>query len=123
MNTITGGIRKVGMTAAEQFWYVLGCVAFGAAYLQKVPVKKALSEYGLTEMTSAEQFWYTLGCVFFGMAYLAKVPAAKALSELDQFRVARAAPHDVLQPHEIHQALPEIHEVQPGQREIHTPGR
>jgi len=109
--------RKVGMTAAEQFWYVLGCIAFGAAYLQKVPVKKALSDYGLTEMTEAEKFWYILGCIFFGGAYLAKVPVAKALSELEQFQVARAAPHDQLAVHdqravqeqEERTALPEQH--------------
>ena len=32
------------MTGAESFWYVLGCIAFGAAYFQKVPVKKAISQ-------------------------------------------------------------------------------
>jgi hypothetical protein len=42
------------MTAAEQFWYVLQCIAFGAGYFAKVPVKKALSEVGLAQMTGAE---------------------------------------------------------------------
>ena len=110
MSTMQHAARKIGMTAAEQFWYILGCVAFGAAYLQKVPVKKALSDYGLVEMTGAEQFWYILGCIAFGGAYLAKVPVAKALSELDQFRGARSAPHGqfaVGQGHGPRQALPQ----------------
>lgn len=32
------------MTAAEQFWYVLMCIGFGAGYFAKLPVAKALSE-------------------------------------------------------------------------------
>lgn len=32
------------MTSAEQFWYVLQCIALGAGYLAKLPAKKALSE-------------------------------------------------------------------------------
>ncbi len=125
MSAVQHATRKIGMTAAEQFWYVLGCIAFGATYLAKVPVKKALSDYGLVEMTSAEKFWYVLGCIFFGAAYFKKVPVAKALSELEQFRVARAAPHDqlvtrdqpaVIEEHQIHQALPEQgHEAFPEQ--------
>jgi len=35
---------RVRLTAAEQFWYVLECIAFGAGYFAKVPVRKALSE-------------------------------------------------------------------------------
>ena len=31
------------MTSAGNFWYILHCIPFGAAYMQKVPVKKALS--------------------------------------------------------------------------------
>jgi hypothetical protein len=31
-------------TGAEQFWYVLQCIAFGAGYFAKVIHKKALSE-------------------------------------------------------------------------------
>jgi len=48
--------RQFGFTAAEKFWCVLGCIIFGAAYLQKVPVKRALADFGLVEMTSAESF-------------------------------------------------------------------
>jgi hypothetical protein len=113
MSTVQRAVRKIGMTAAEQFWYIVGCIAFGVAYLAKVPVKKALSDYGLAEMTAAEQFWYVLGCIAFGSAYFSKVPVAKALSELEQFRVARAAPHDqlggraVIEQHQAHEALPE----------------
>ena len=74
--------RTVRLTAAESFWYVLQCIAFGAGYLAKVPVKKALSEAGLAELTGAEQFWYVLQCIAFGAGYLAKVPVKKALSEM-----------------------------------------
>ena len=38
MSAMTTTARKAGLTAAESFWYVLGCIAFGVAYLQKVPV-------------------------------------------------------------------------------------
>ncbi|MGW3914424.1 hypothetical protein ACWEBX_23285 [Streptomyces sp. NPDC005070] len=69
-------------TSAEKFWYVLGCIYFGAAYMQKVPVKKALSEYGLVEMTGAEKFWYVVQCIFFGAGYFAKVTIKRALSEV-----------------------------------------
>ncbi|MFD7294096.1 hypothetical protein ACFV9W_12475 [Streptomyces sp. NPDC059897] len=31
-------------TGAESFWYILGCISFGAAYFAKIPSKKALSE-------------------------------------------------------------------------------
>ena len=41
MTSMAGRLR---LTAAEQFWYVLQCIAFGAGYFAKVPVKKALSE-------------------------------------------------------------------------------
>lgn len=75
-------IRMVRLTAAESFWYLLGCVSFGAMYLAKVPAKKALSEAGLASMTSAERFWYVVQCVAFGVGYLAKVPLKKALSEI-----------------------------------------
>ena len=69
-------------TSAEKFWYVLGCIYFGAAYFAKVPVKKALSEYGLVEMTGAEKFWYVVQNIFFGSGYLSKVIYKKALSEV-----------------------------------------
>jgi hypothetical protein len=75
-------IRMVRLTAAESFWYLLGCVSFGAMYLAKVPAKKALSEAGLVRMTTAEQIWYVVQCVAFGAGYLAKVPLKKALSEI-----------------------------------------
>ncbi len=77
-------IRKTALTAAEKFWYVLGNVPLGAAYFAKIPVKKALADFGLATLTSAEQFWYVLMCVGFGAGYFAKLPAAKALSELPQ---------------------------------------
>jgi hypothetical protein len=80
-------MKNIGLTAAEKFWYVLGCIAFGAAYFQKVPAKKALSDFGLVEMTSAESFWYVFMCIPFGAGYFAKIPVAKALSELGQFKV------------------------------------
>jgi HAMP domain-containing protein len=79
---MTSVAARVRLTAAEQFWYVLQCIAFGAGYFAKVPVKKALSEVGLAEMTGAEQFWYVLQCIAFGAGYFAKVPVKKALSEL-----------------------------------------
>jgi hypothetical protein len=75
-------VRTVRLTAAESFWYTLGCVWFGAMYLAKVPAKKALSEAGLARMTSAERFWYVVQCIAFGAGYLLKVPLKKALSEV-----------------------------------------
>jgi hypothetical protein len=75
-------IRTVRLTAAESFWYVLGCVWFGGMYLAKVPAKKALSEAGLARMTRAEQFWYVVQCIAFGAGFLLKVPLKKALSEV-----------------------------------------
>jgi hypothetical protein len=75
------GRNNAAMTAAASFWYVLGCIAMGAMYFGKVPVKKALQEAGLATMTSAEQFWYVLQCIFFGAGYFAKLPAKKALTE------------------------------------------
>ena len=70
------------MSAAASFWYVLGCIGFGAAYFAKVPAKKALSEAGLATMTSAEKFWYVLQCIAFGAGYFAKLPVKKALTEM-----------------------------------------
>lgn len=81
---MTSTPQQERLTAAEQFWYLLQCIAFGAGYLSKVPVKKALSEVGLAEMTSAEQFWYILECIAFGAGYFTKVPVKKALSEMAQ---------------------------------------
>lgn len=79
MAAIAGRLR---LTAAESFWYVLGCIAFGGMYFAKVPAKKALSDAGLAEMTGAERFWYVLQCIAFGAGYFAKVPVKKALSEM-----------------------------------------
>ncbi len=81
---MTAIVRTVRLTAAESFWYVLGCVGFGAMYFGKVPAKKALSDAGLAQMTSAEQFWYVLQCIAFGAGYFAKLPIKKALSEMPQ---------------------------------------
>jgi hypothetical protein len=72
---------RVTLSAAASFWYILGCIAFGAMYLAKVPAKKALSEAGMCEMTAAEKFWYVLECIAFGGGYLAKLPVKKALTE------------------------------------------
>jgi hypothetical protein len=72
---------RVSLSAAASFWYILGCIAFGAMYLAKVPAKKALAEAGIAEMTAAEKFWYVLECIPFGGGYFAKLPVKKALSE------------------------------------------
>ena len=69
-------------TSAEAFWYVLGCLAFGASYFAKIPAKKALSEYGLVERTGAEKFWYVMMNIAFGSGYFSKVITKKALSEV-----------------------------------------
>lgn len=63
MTAITGRLR---LTAAESFWYVLRCIAFGGIYLAKAPVKTARAEAGLAEMTGAERFSYVLQCIAFG---------------------------------------------------------
>jgi hypothetical protein len=99
---MAGTGRRVGLTAAAHFWYILGCIAFAGAYFAKVPVKKALSDFGLVRLTGAESFWYILMCIAFGAGYFAKIPAVKALSELQQFR---DEPHDQLVSHE-QSALP-----------------
>ena len=75
-------LRKTSLTAAEQFWYVLMCIWFGAGYFAKIPAKKAMHDFGLAEMTAAEKFWYVLMCIPFGAGYFAKVPVAKAISEM-----------------------------------------
>jgi hypothetical protein len=89
MATVALSVRKAGLTTWEGIWYVLQCIAFGAGYFAKIPVKKALQDYGLVEMTGAERFWYVLQCIAFGAGYFAKIPVAKALSELPQYRAAR----------------------------------
>jgi hypothetical protein len=78
----------MALTSWEGIWYVLMCIPLGAAYFSKIPAKKALSDFGLTELTSAESFWYVIQCIFFGAGYFAKIPTAKALSELPQYRAA-----------------------------------
>jgi hypothetical protein len=78
---MTTVLRTARLSAAESFWYLVGCIGFGLMYLAKVPVKKALAEAGLAEMTSAERFWYRVQCVALGAGYLAKIPVKKALNE------------------------------------------
>src|SRR5260221_7290830 len=90
--------RKTGLTGAEAFWYVLGCVALGATYFAKVPVKKALADYGMVTMTAAEKFWYVVMCIGFGAGYFAKLPAAKALSEVPAITGSPAGPQAGLHP-------------------------
>jgi Protein of unknown function (DUF2510) len=74
--------RRFSMTAAERFWYVLQCIAFGAGYFAKIPTKRALADLGLARMTGAEKFWYVLQCIAFGAGYFAKVPVKRALEDL-----------------------------------------
>ena len=70
------------LTAMETFWYYLQCLCFGAGYLAKIPVKKALSERGLATLSAAENVWYVILCLSFGYGYFQKVISKKALSEL-----------------------------------------
>ena len=35
--------QRIKLTSAGAFWYVLMCIAFGAGYLAKVPIKRALT--------------------------------------------------------------------------------
>jgi hypothetical protein len=56
-NAAVGAVRKAALTAWEGIWYVLMCVAFGAGYFAKIPCKKAMADFGLTEMTGGEQAW------------------------------------------------------------------
>jgi hypothetical protein len=86
--------KQYGLRGAEAFWYVLGCIGFGAAYFAKLPAKKAacevFSELQLDgqgpsrgySLRGAEGFWYVLMCLPFGAGYFAKVWAKKALWEL-----------------------------------------
>jgi hypothetical protein len=86
--------KRYSLHGAESFWYVLDCIAMGAAYFSKIPGKKAACEvfselqldgrgvshgYSLRAM---EGFWYVLMCLAFGSGYFAKVSAKKALWEL-----------------------------------------
>jgi hypothetical protein len=94
--------KQYGLRGAEGFWYILGCIGFGAAYFSKLPGKKAACEvfselqldgqgpsrsYSLRGM---EGFWYLLMCLAFGAGYFAKVSAKKALWEL--IRIVQAGP-------------------------------
>ncbi len=71
------------LTGAERFWYAAMNIAFGAAYLSKIPVKKAAAEFGIgdVELTGAENFWYAFMNVAFGAGYFAKVIAKAGLAE------------------------------------------
>jgi hypothetical protein len=79
---MTTVLRTARLSAAESFWYLVGCIGFGLMYLAKVPVKKALAEAGLAQMTDAERIWYRVQCAAFGAGYLAKIPVKKALNEI-----------------------------------------
>jgi hypothetical protein len=94
--------KQYALRGAESFWYVLGCIAMGAAYFSKIPGKKAACEvfselqadgqgpgqsYSLRGM---EGFWYVMMCLAFGSGYFAKVSAKKALWEL--VAMVRSAP-------------------------------
>jgi len=79
-------LRKTSLTAAEQFWYILMNISFGAGYFAKIPAKKAMADFGLAEMTAAEKFWYVLMCIPMGAAYFLKVPVAKAITEMQYGR-------------------------------------
>lgn len=70
------------LTSMETFWYYLQCLAFGAGYLAKVPMKKAMLERGLIEkLTPAESIWYVVLCLSFGLGYFQKTIVKKALNE------------------------------------------
>ena len=84
-------LGKGTTTSWERFWYIIGCIYFGYAYLSKVPAKKALSEYGLVTMTGAEKFWYVVLCIFCGSGYFGKVIIKKALSEVQYAAPEQAA--------------------------------
>lgn len=86
--------KQYALRGAETFWYILGCIGFGAAYFSKLPGKKAACEvfselqldgqgpsHGYS-LRGAETFWYVLMCLAFGGGYFAKVSAKKALWEV-----------------------------------------
>jgi uncharacterized protein DUF2510 len=84
--TVAQAVRKTALTSWEGIWYIIMCIPLGWAYFTKIPAKKALHDFGLTELTAAERFWYLLMCIALGAGYLAKIPTAKAISELPQYR-------------------------------------
>ena len=69
------------LSGMETFWYYLQCLALGAGYFAKIPMKKALSERGLSTMSAGENIWYVILCLCFGLGYFQKVIVKKALSE------------------------------------------
>ena len=85
MTSVTAVARKTALTTWEGIWYVLENIALGAGYFGKIPLKKAMQDFGLTTMTGAEQFWYVIQCLAFGAGYFAKIPAAKALWSCPSF--------------------------------------
>jgi hypothetical protein len=85
--------KKIALTGAESFWYIfMNIFMVGFAYLCKVPVKKALVDFGyVAELTGAEGFWYVvMNIVGFGSGYFAKCIIAKGLSEMPPLQQARA---------------------------------
>jgi len=96
--------KQYGLRGAEAFWYVLGCIAMGAAYFSKLPAKKAMCEVlselqldgqgpsGSYSLRGAEGFWYVLMCLAGGGGYFAKVAAKKALWEV--IGVVQSAPSE-----------------------------
>jgi hypothetical protein len=92
MSAVSGAVRKTALTTWEGIWYILQCIAFGAGYFAKVPVKKALQDFGLCEMTSGERTWYVIMCIAFGGGYFAKIASAKALSEVPMVKASAPAP-------------------------------
>jgi hypothetical protein len=85
------GGKQYALRGAESFWYILGCISFGAAYFSKRPGKKAACEVfselqldgqgpsGGYSLRGAEGFSYVLMCIPLGAGYFAKVSAKKAL--------------------------------------------
>src|ERR1700753_3921556 len=107
---MTAQTQRLGsgtVTGAEAFWYILGCIGFGASYLQKVPVKKAFAEYGLVEMTGAEKFWYVVENIFFAASgYFSKIIIKKALSEVRAAQPQQQLPQQYGQPQQFAQYAP-----------------
>ncbi|MGH3192256.1 MAG: hypothetical protein ACRDPY_31725 [Streptosporangiaceae bacterium] len=101
------GGKQYALRGAEVFWYILFCIDFGAAYFNKIPVKKAACEVfselqldgqGASQgfsLNSAESAWYIVMCLFMGAGYFAKVWAKKSLWEI--VNMMRAAPADQIQ--------------------------
>jgi hypothetical protein len=86
VSPVVAAARKTALTAWEGIWYVISTIWLGAGYFHKVAAKKAMNDFGLTQMTSGEQFWYVFLCVWFGLGYFLKVAVSKALVELPQFQ-------------------------------------